>query len=192
MPCLRPSAGCESLQPAAELGHLQRHEHALHDWRALLPAPQSTVARSPRHAPCTPRSPAASRLPARGSPRTACPACDPSAVRAGLQPATELGHRHGHGHARHVLRALLPGRTACTPIAPVHPREAARASPLIPRPPSLRLRRPSPSAAKSSLPRAVMVVVFNCFLLTEVATIPNNTLLRYTTGCTRCRCIKQD
>ena len=38
VPCLRPSAGGLVLQPAAELGHLQRHEHVRHVLRALLPA----------------------------------------------------------------------------------------------------------------------------------------------------------
>ena len=38
VPCLRPSAGREGLQPAAELGHLPRHGHALHVSSALIPA----------------------------------------------------------------------------------------------------------------------------------------------------------
>ena len=43
------SAGCVGVQPAAELRHLQRHNHGLHVLRALLPVPcpQSAAAPSP-------------------------------------------------------------------------------------------------------------------------------------------------
>eukprot|EP00964_Phaeocystis_antarctica_P069245 scaffold42036_cov45-Phaeocystis_antarctica.AAC.4 len=39
MPCFRLSAGRVGVQPAAELRHLQRHKHAGHVLRALLPVP---------------------------------------------------------------------------------------------------------------------------------------------------------
>ena len=77
MPSFRLSAVCVGVQPAAELRHLQRHEHARHVRGALLPVacPQSAVEPSP----CTlrvPLSSAFSRLLARTSPRTVCPLFD--------------------------------------------------------------------------------------------------------------------
>ena len=70
VPCLRPSAVGDGLQPATGLEHLQRHEHAQHVLRALLPArpaPQSAVTCPFPAARCVhaPVSHAASRLPAR-------------------------------------------------------------------------------------------------------------------------------
>ena len=67
MPSVRLSAVRVGVQPAAELRHLQRHNHALHVQRALLPVacPQSAVEPSPVHAERATRSPAASRLPVR-------------------------------------------------------------------------------------------------------------------------------
>eukprot|EP00964_Phaeocystis_antarctica_P080567 scaffold50330_cov55-Phaeocystis_antarctica.AAC.1 len=49
MPSVRLSAVREGVQPAAELRHLQRHEHVLDVQRALLPEPchQSAVEPSP-------------------------------------------------------------------------------------------------------------------------------------------------
>jgi len=95
VPCLRPSAARVQVQPAAELGHLPRHGHELHVFRALLfpppsrppsvvpPSPARPALRAPAlppssaaepavaalslHTACTPRSPAASRLPARAA-----------------------------------------------------------------------------------------------------------------------------
>ena len=77
------------VQPAAELRHLQRHEHVRHVLCAPLSVlcPESAVEPSPLRPACTavaPRSPVASRHPGRTSP---------------LQP---------HNHVQHVLRALLP------------------------------------------------------------------------------------
>eukprot|EP00964_Phaeocystis_antarctica_P006491 scaffold3508_cov47-Phaeocystis_antarctica.AAC.1 len=55
MPSVRHSAVRVGVQPAAELRHLQRHEHERHVQCALLPAPcsQSAVEPSPLHAACT-------------------------------------------------------------------------------------------------------------------------------------------
>ena len=75
VPCLRPSAVRDGLQPAAQLGHVPRHEHGLHVLRALLPAPASQIcsrALSPVHAARAPQSLAAFRLPARSPPRAPC------------------------------------------------------------------------------------------------------------------------
>eukprot|EP00964_Phaeocystis_antarctica_P069243 scaffold42036_cov45-Phaeocystis_antarctica.AAC.2 len=62
MPSVRLSAVHAGVQPAAELRHLQRHEHAIHVLRALLPlpCPQSAVESSPAppfSAICRPPSP---------------------------------------------------------------------------------------------------------------------------------------
>ena len=83
---LRSLAGRDGLRPAAELGHLRCHKHGADVLRALLPALRSDIcsraALSRVHAACTvctlhaPRLLAASPLPARSSPRTACPTCD--------------------------------------------------------------------------------------------------------------------
>ena len=111
VPCLRPSAASVRLQPAPGVGHLQRQEHELGVCRALLPAPrapQSVVAALPPARWV--QAALACRLPPPG-PQPAphrVPCLRPSAVRAGLQPATELGHLARHGHALHVFRALLP------------------------------------------------------------------------------------
>ena len=55
MPSLRISAVGVGVQPAAELQHLQRHGHAPHVLRALLPVPcpQPAVEPSSLHAACT-------------------------------------------------------------------------------------------------------------------------------------------
>ena len=75
MPPVRLSAGRVGVQSAAKLGHLQRHLHAHHVWRALLPA--CSLIHSCTVGPCPARcvqpgptwSPPASRLPARTSHR---------------------------------------------------------------------------------------------------------------------------
>ena len=74
MPSFRLSAARVGVQPAAELRHFQRHSNAGDVLRALPPVtcPQSAV----DPALLAPRSPAASRLPGRTSPRTACPPFD--------------------------------------------------------------------------------------------------------------------
>eukprot|EP00964_Phaeocystis_antarctica_P004953 scaffold2698_cov48-Phaeocystis_antarctica.AAC.5 len=78
MPSFRLSAVRVSVQPAAELRHLQRHKHAPHVPGALLPVScsQSAVDPSPARALCTtvvhrllPPDPYT-------SPRTACPSFD--------------------------------------------------------------------------------------------------------------------
>ena len=103
-------AGRVDLQPAAELRHLQRHDHGLHVRCALraCPWPQAL---SRAFSLCMPlvcrhhtTGPPACRLPLL-SPPIACPPFD-SAEREGLQPAAELRHLQRHDHARNVLRAL--------------------------------------------------------------------------------------
>ena len=85
------SAARASLQPAAELGHLRRHEHVRHVYGVPLPAPRAPPP-PPRYLQSRPlpwalgvhtalarRLP---RLPARSPHRTVCPACDPRQVAA--------------------------------------------------------------------------------------------------------------
>eukprot|EP00964_Phaeocystis_antarctica_P010220 scaffold5611_cov48-Phaeocystis_antarctica.AAC.2 len=70
MPPLRLSAGRAGVQPAAELRHLQRHNHALNVHGALLPVPCPESAVEPCPAPCLHRGrppPPASRY---SAPRT--------------------------------------------------------------------------------------------------------------------------
>eukprot|EP00964_Phaeocystis_antarctica_P139263 scaffold104014_cov36-Phaeocystis_antarctica.AAC.1 len=52
MPSFRLSAVRESVQPAAELRHLQRHGHVGHVLRALLPVPCPQPAVDPSPARC--------------------------------------------------------------------------------------------------------------------------------------------
>eukprot|EP00964_Phaeocystis_antarctica_P028545 scaffold16104_cov47-Phaeocystis_antarctica.AAC.4 len=76
MPCFRLSAGRVGVQPAAELRHLQRHEHGLHVPRALLPVPFSISAAEPSPARCVHRGrpPPLACRPSHLSPhRTLCP-----------------------------------------------------------------------------------------------------------------------
>ena len=115
MPSFRLSAVRVGVQPAAELRHLQRHNHAAHVLRALLPVPCPRICS--RALSCTlraPRSPAASRLPTRTLAPHRMPSVRLSAGRVSVQPAAELRHLQRHGHALHVLRALLP--VPCSPI----------------------------------------------------------------------------
>eukprot|EP00964_Phaeocystis_antarctica_P112616 scaffold76745_cov60-Phaeocystis_antarctica.AAC.1 len=92
MPCFRLSAGRVGVQPAAELRHLQRHEHGLHVRGALLPVPCPSLQSSPAlHAACTA---IARRLPPPG-PHVAphrMPSFRLSAGGVGVQPAAELRH----------------------------------------------------------------------------------------------------
>ena len=124
------------------LGHLPRHDHARHVCCALLPAPKpQTCSLSPARLH-TPRSPAASRLPARSPPRSRELCLQPSAGSDGLQPAAALGHLPGRGHGQHVLRALPP-------LAPCF---AARCSP---RPtPAIAVSRPLHCAHAACTPRS--------------------------------------
>jgi len=161
--CLRPSAARVALQPAAELGHLPRHEHERHVYGALLPAPHTPIcscALSP--ARCVHAALAARRLPPPG-PQPAphrVPCLRPSAARAALQPAAELGHlpRHEHeicvwgGQAApcaltpHLQSQPCPLHAACTTIA-LRSRPYTRAeggscvAPHAPSAPPLRLGR---------------------------------------------------
>ena len=148
-PACRPSPVRDGLQPAAQLGHVPRHEHGLNVLRALLPAPASQIcsrALSPVHAARAPQSLAAFRLlwPA-ARPAHRVPCLRPSAVRDGLQPAAQLGHLPRHEHVRHVLRALLP---APAPPKSVVAPSAARRARSPPRPP------PGPAPAPRPCHRA--------------------------------------
>jgi hypothetical protein len=105
------SAARGGLQPAAELRHLQRHDHGRHVRRALRACPWPPSLDPGHIHTCMPLvvpppHPRPSRLPGRTSPPgIACPPFD-SAVRVGLQPAAELRHLQHHDHELHVLRAL--------------------------------------------------------------------------------------
>ena len=105
-------------------------------------------------APRTPGGRAACRLPPTGHQLVPHrePCLRPSAVRAGLQPAPELGHLPRHEHEPYVLRALLPTlwphnlHSRARSLArcahrdrPPYTRRGARASHLTPLTPSLRL-----------------------------------------------------
>ena len=134
-----------------------------------LAGPPDICSRTFSSARCA-HTPLARRLPPPSpqlAPHRVCVPClRPSAGRGRLQPAPELGHLPSHEHAQlfwgahhHVWGALLPAPSELTnmcslsPSAPlpctppvhhdraVHPREAARASPFIPRTPSLRATR---------------------------------------------------
>ena len=176
MPCLRPSAVCASLQPAAELGHLPRHGHALHVLRALLlprvpraSRPQ-TCSRTLSHARCVHIAMlAASRLLARSPPRTVCPACDPRQfAEAFNQP---LGwDTSGVTDMRYIFDVRCspaPAPSACS-LSPstlhrLHPDCAcipagcgSSVTPHIPRTPSVRLGRtqtrcPTPTSCSSAV-----------------------------------------
>eukprot|EP00964_Phaeocystis_antarctica_P049665 scaffold28787_cov67-Phaeocystis_antarctica.AAC.2 len=111
MPFFRLSAACVGVQPATELRHLQRHEHARHVLRALLPAcsapticscalPCACYLRRGRPPPAAPRP--VYRAPHR------MPFSRLSAARVGVQPAAELRHLQRHKHELHVRGALLP------------------------------------------------------------------------------------
>ena len=167
MPCLRPSAASEPVQPAARLRHVPRHEHVPHVRSAHLPAPCAPNLQScpPLHAA---RTAIARRLPPPGpqlAPHRVRPACDP---RQGAytfnQPVSfdtssvtnmdwifEVRAFPCAASQPAVTPTLL--HAACTAIAPVYPREAARASPLSPAC-SVRLGRtqtacPSPTCCSS-------------------------------------------
>ena len=92
MPSVRLSAARVGVQPAAELRHLQRHEHERHVLRALLPVPCPQSAVEPCPARCVHRRrPPPPALPARTSPRTAWPPCD-SAGRKLLVQRQQTAH----------------------------------------------------------------------------------------------------
>eukprot|EP00964_Phaeocystis_antarctica_P100068 scaffold65777_cov53-Phaeocystis_antarctica.AAC.1 len=94
MPSVRLSAGRVGVQPAAELRHLQRHEHERHSSPPLHAACAAVVHRFPPPGP----QPISHRM----------PSCRLSAERVGVQPAAELRHLQRHNHVPHVLGALLP------------------------------------------------------------------------------------
>ena len=116
------SADCAEVQPAAELQHVQRHEHGCHVLRALaprVPCPPALSRVLPLHATC---AAATSCLPARTSPGIACPPFD-SAVRGGVQPAAELPRVQRHGHELDVLRALAARALPPSPPFESSPRD---------------------------------------------------------------------
>ena len=109
----------EGVQPAAELRHLQRHAHECHFPRALLPLPCTLLA---------PRSPAASRLPARALPSTVCPPFDSRQAAAAFnQPlgfdtssVTNMGHMFtvcSSPRPAPNLQTSSPLHPACTAVA---------------------------------------------------------------------------
>ena len=159
MPCLRPSAGRDGLQPAPELGHLRRHGHELHVYGALLPAPRppqpAVAALSPARCMHTPRSPAASRLPARSLPRTVCPACDPRQyARAFNQPLSWDTSRVTDMRYTFYVRCFsraYPARPARKPAVAPSPMHAACTSRCSPPPASWPAARPAPCALLATL-----------------------------------------
>eukprot|EP00964_Phaeocystis_antarctica_P112781 scaffold76891_cov58-Phaeocystis_antarctica.AAC.2 len=89
MPSVRLSAVRDGVQPAAELRHLQRHRHAIHVLRALLPEPCPQSAVEPSPARCLHRGrppPPASRY---SAPRTT-----PYALRSTLGRARRRSTSH--------------------------------------------------------------------------------------------------
>ena len=100
------SAGREGVQPAAELRHVQRHNHGIHVPGALRACPASSLHSCVHTARCLRRRRATtSRLPARMAPLFLCfPFL--SADRVRVQPAAEPRHVQRHKHAEHVYGAL--------------------------------------------------------------------------------------
>eukprot|EP00964_Phaeocystis_antarctica_P065503 scaffold39537_cov51-Phaeocystis_antarctica.AAC.2 len=77
MPSFRLSAVRVGVQPAAELRHLERHDHDQHVLRALLPVPCPESAVEPSSAHCVHRGhPLPSRLSGHTSYRSVCPPFD--------------------------------------------------------------------------------------------------------------------
>ena len=109
MPFSRLWAGRVGVQPAAELRHLQRHNHVRHVLRALLPVPcpQSAVEPSPARCVRRGRPPPAAPRPAYLAPHR-MPFFRLSAGRVGVQPAAEPRHLQSHEHGRHVPGAQSP------------------------------------------------------------------------------------
>ena len=139
-PACDPSAVRDGLQPAAQLGHLPRHEHERDVFRALPPRalrpPTCSVTRALPPACCA-RTATARRVPpptARSPPRTVCPACDPSAERGAFNQPLSWDTSRVTRHERHVSRALPPRapaapQPAVTRALPLHLLRAHRLSP---------------------------------------------------------------
>ena len=109
MPSFRLSAGRVGIQPAAELRHLQRHEHAGHVCGVLLPVPCSQPTVEPSPARCVHRGrlpPPA--LPGRTWPRIIFPPCDSAARKLPV-------HRQPAAHALRVVGQ--PGKPLRWPLA---------------------------------------------------------------------------
>eukprot|EP00964_Phaeocystis_antarctica_P069348 scaffold42116_cov53-Phaeocystis_antarctica.AAC.2 len=154
MPCFRLSAVRNSVQPAAELRHLQRHNHGRHVLRALLPVACSQSAVEPSPARCVNRGrppPPAARSVSLAPHRM--PSFRLSAVREqGVQPAVELRHLQRHGHEPHVQRALLPVPCPQSAIEPSPARCVHRGRPQPPT--SQPAPRPAPYALLATLGRS--------------------------------------
>ena len=104
------TAGREGVQPAAELRHLQRHEHGRHVLRALRAYPASNLQSSPLlHAACTADArhlrPPGLRLAPHHMRSFRL-----SAGSVGVQPAAELRHLQRYEHEPDVSSTLLPVR----------------------------------------------------------------------------------
>eukprot|EP00964_Phaeocystis_antarctica_P032959 scaffold18676_cov52-Phaeocystis_antarctica.AAC.2 len=153
VPSVRLSAGRVGVQPAAELRHLQRHEHAPDVLRALLlvPCPISAV-EPPAPARCLYRRRPPPPVPSGSNivPHR-MPSFRLSAGRGGVQPAAELRHLQRHDHEPHVPGALLPVPCPQSAMEPSPARCVHRDRP--PPPASRSAPRPAPYALLSTLGR---------------------------------------
>jgi hypothetical protein len=146
------SAARAGVQPAAELGHIQRHEHGRHVCGGC-PCPQALILAFPVHAACATANLPPSRLPARTSPRIACPPLTRQDAPAFNRPlsfntssVTNMGYMFNVRSARAPppanLESGLPRacrlRRPPSHALPPHALQA-RTSPRMHRTPSLRL-----------------------------------------------------
>eukprot|EP00964_Phaeocystis_antarctica_P010139 scaffold5552_cov52-Phaeocystis_antarctica.AAC.4 len=123
MPSFRLSAVRVGVQPAAELRHLQRHEHVRHVQRALLPlpCPQSAVEPSPLRAAC---ATVARRLRpscmGHTSPRTACPPCDSAGRKLPVHRQQAAHPLRVGGHLGLPLRLELGSGKLLAELSPLY------------------------------------------------------------------------
>eukprot|EP00964_Phaeocystis_antarctica_P102552 scaffold67892_cov48-Phaeocystis_antarctica.AAC.1 len=129
MPSVRLSAVRVGVQPAAELRHLQRHNHVPDVRGALLPLPCPKSADEPAPARCLHRGrPPPSRLQASTSPRTACPPFGSrqgasafnqplSFDTSGVTSMTSMFHVRSSPCPAPNLQSSPPPHAACTAVA---------------------------------------------------------------------------
>ena len=142
IPCDSAGRVGVSVQPAAELRHVQRHRHEQHVYCALRASPAPSTHPGPRlHAACTAAPPHALTPPGQHAARTMCPPYD-SAESEGVQRATELRHVQRHRYETNVLCALR---------ASPAPRYPSRPSPARFRPKPSRLPACMPPASNALL-----------------------------------------